>query len=71
MWISEITERTIMGAMSGLDVAMRASRVDNEPSNDTERREYPCMVIMASGGSTTSVESINHDVMCTVTIMTS
>jgi len=70
MWISEIAERAIMSAMAGLDVTMRASRVDNEPAKPDERQEFPCMVIMASGGSTDSIESINSEVNLAITLIT-
>jgi len=70
MWISEISERAIMSAMSGLDVTMRASRVDNEADRPEERKKYPAMVIMASGGSTDSIESIFHEVNLTITLLT-
>jgi len=70
MWISEISERSIMTAMAALEVTMRASRVDNEPSRPDERKKYPAMVIMASGGSTDSIESIFSDVNLMITIVT-
>jgi len=70
MWISEIAERAIMSAMSGLDVTMRASRVDNETDRPDERKKYPAMVIMASGGSTDSIESINAQVNLMITLVT-
>lgn len=70
MWISEIAERAIMSAMSTLAVTMRASRVDNEPTRPDERKKYPAMVIMASGGSTNSIESINSEVNLTITLVT-
>jgi len=70
MWISEIAERSIMEAMAGLDVTMRASRVDNDASAPTERKKYPAMVIMAAGGTRSSTESLNDEVAVTVTIIT-
>ena len=59
-----------MSAMAGLDVTMRASRVDNETDRPDERKKYPMMVIMASGGSTDSIESINSEVNLTIMIVT-
>jgi len=70
MWIAEIAERAIMAAMAGLDVTMRASRVDNEPDAETERKEFPSMVIQASGGNKAGTESINDEVPVTITITT-
>jgi len=70
MWISEIAERSIMEAMAGLDVTMRASRVDNDATAPTERKDYPAMVIMASGGSRNSTEGVNDTVPVAVTIIT-
>ena len=70
MWISEIAERAIMSAMDGLDVTMRASRVDNETDRPDDRKKYPAMVIMASGGSTDSIESINSEVNLSITLIT-
>lgn len=70
MWISEIAERAIMQAMAGLDVTMRASRVDNDTTLDTERKVYPAMVIQAGGGSTDSTESLFYEVPLTVTLIT-
>ena len=70
MWISEIAERAIMSAMSGLDVTMRASRVDNETDRPDERKKYPAMVIMASGGSMDTIESLFHEVNLTITLVT-
>ena len=75
MWISEIVERTILTTMAGVNIGgvpivMRASRVDDDPQAATERREYPCMVIMAAGGTKSTIESLFHDVNCTVTLMT-
>ena len=76
MWVTEIVERTIIETMEGIvidgvPVVMRASRVDDEPQSPTERRKYPCMVIMASGGSRNTTESLFMRPMCTVTLMTS
>jgi hypothetical protein len=70
MWIAEIAERAIMAAMAGLDVTMRASRVDNEPDAETERKEFPSMVIQASGGNKVGTESKNDEVPVTITITT-
>jgi len=80
MWISEIAERAIMGAMTGITLTMqgiagvaitlRASRVDNEPTLDAERKTYPCMIIQAAGGSADSIESIFAEVPITVTLVT-
>ena len=70
MWISEIVERTILEAMAGLDVTFRASRVDDDESCPTERKRYPSMTIVASGGSTTTIESLFDKVLCEVTIAT-
>jgi hypothetical protein len=70
MWISEIVERTIIQTMAGLDVTFRASRVDDDESCPTERKKYPCMVIVAAGGSTTTIESLFDIVECTVAIIT-
>ena len=70
MWIAEIAERAIMAAMAGLDVVMRASRVDNEPDAETERKEFPSMVIQAAGGNKAGTESILDEVPVTVTITT-
>ena len=70
MWIAEIAERAIKAAMSGLDVTMRASRVDNEPDAETERKEFPSLVIQASGGNKDGTESIFDEVPVTVTITT-
>jgi hypothetical protein len=70
MWIAEIAERAIMAAMAGLDVTMRASRVDNEPDAETERKEFPSMVIQAHGGTKDGTESIFDEVPVTVTITT-
>jgi hypothetical protein len=70
MWIAEIAERAIMAAMAGLDVTMRASRVDNEPDAETERKEFPSMVIQAAGGNKAGTESIFDEVPVTVTITT-
>lgn len=70
MWISEIAERAIMSAMSGLSVTMRASRVDNETDKPDERKKYPAMVIMASGGSMDTIESLFHEIPITVTLIT-
>jgi hypothetical protein len=70
MWISEIVERTILQTMAGLDVTFRASRVDDDPSAPTERKAYPCMTIVAAGGSTTTIESLFDIVECTVAIIT-
>jgi len=80
MWISEIAERAIMGAMSAITVTMhgdagvaitfRASRVDNETDLDTERKIYPCMVIQAGGGNKETIESLFSEVPITVTIIT-
>ena len=70
MWIAEIAERSIMQSMAGLDVTMRASRVDNDESAPTERKKYPSMVIIASGGSRDTLESLFDEVPCAVTIVT-
>jgi len=70
MWIAEIAERAIMQAMAGLDVTFRASRVDNETDQETERKEYPMMVIMAAGGSTDSLESLFYEVPMTISLVT-
>jgi len=70
MWISEIAERAIIEAMASLDVTFRASRVDDDEAAPTERKTYPLMAIMASGGSADTLESLFHDVPCTVAITT-
>jgi len=70
MWMSEIAERAMMGAMSSLDVTFRTSRVDDETAEETERKKYPMMVIMAGGGTTSSIESLFYEVPVTVSIVT-
>jgi len=70
MWISEIVERTIIETMASLDVTFRASRVDDDESCPTERKKYPSMSIVASGGSTTTIESLFDVVECAVAITT-
>lgn len=70
MWISEIAERAILVSMAGLDVTMRASRVDDDEYAPTERKKYPSMVIVASGGSRDTIESLFDEVPCAVTITT-
>ena len=70
MWIAEIAERAIMAAIAGLDVTFRASRVDNATDSETERKTYPAMVIMASGGNSESTESLFQEVPVTVQIIT-
>jgi len=70
MWISEIVERTIIQTMASLDVTFRASRVDDDESAPTERKKYPCMTIVAAGGSTTTIESLFDIVECVVSITT-
>jgi hypothetical protein len=70
MWISEIAERTIIAAMASLDVTFRASRVDDDPSAPTERKQYPCITIVADGGTKESTESLSTDVVLTVSLTT-
>jgi hypothetical protein len=70
MWISEIAERAIMQAMAGLDVTFRASRVDNEEDYPDQRKKYPCITIMASGGSSDSIESLFDRIDITVILTT-
>ena len=83
MWISEIAERAIWSAMSGLDVTFRTlptmsgldvtfrlSRVDDDETAQTERKKYPCMVIVAEGGSKDTTEALFDTVPVAVTIST-
>jgi len=70
MWMSEIAERAIMQAASSLDVTMRASRVDNEETEKTERKKYPALVINAGSGNTDSIESLFYEVPITLTLIT-
>jgi len=70
MWMAEIAERAILSAMSDISVTFRASRVNDEPLGDTERKTYPCMVIKAGGGTQHGDRNIFYDVPVEVTLVT-
>ena len=70
MWMSEIAERAMMDAMSSLDVTFRASRVDNETTEETERKKYPMIGLVAGGGSTDTTESLFYSLPLMMSIVT-
>jgi len=70
MWLAEIAERGLSAACADMDVTIRASRVDDETAQDTERKEYPALVIRAGAGRRDSIESLFTDVPMEVTLVT-
>jgi len=70
MWIAEIAERAILSATSGIDCTFRASRVDDEPTNPIEHKNYPSMIILADGGMQQGNINTHYDLPCSVTLAT-
>ena len=71
MWCAEITERSVLSALNGIDASFRASRVDDEALSPVEKNALPAIVISADGGSPQGYLSIFYTVGLTVTITTS
>lgn len=59
-----------MQACANVGVTFRASRVDNETDLETERKEYPCLVIKSASGSKDTSESLFLDLPISLMIIT-
>ena len=71
MWISKIAEMTMLSVTSELDIAFRASRVDDEELYPEEQQKYPMLVIEAGGGKSPANTYTHYDVPVTLALITS
>ena len=70
MWVAEIVERAFMSACANMDVSLRASRVDNEPASEAERKDYPALAIAAASGNMGSTEGLFIEVPFSLLLVT-